>query len=92
VRVHRAKPIRSLIYRNPTRPFVPAVIRFNRIPTRVLIEICNLNNPNDQNLLKRPDFRQKVADAFVAAVLHTYGNETSASATQSGTSTSSRGD
>lgn len=71
--VHRQKPIRSLIYRNPTQPFVPAVLKFNRIPTRVLIEICNLNNKKDQDLLKRPDFRQKVADAFIASVLTTYG-------------------
>lgn len=74
VRVHDEKPIRSLIIRDPRRPFVPAILRFNRVPARVLIEICNISNPNDQNLLKRPDFRQKVADAFVTAVLRTYGN------------------
>lgn len=72
IRFHRQKPIRSLIYRNPTRPFVPAVLRFNRIPTRVLIETCNLSNPNDQNLLKRPDFRQRMADVFVNALYRTY--------------------
>lgn len=92
VRVHRQKPIRSLIYRNPTRPFVPAVIRFNRVPTRVLIEICNLNNPNDQNLLKRPDFRQKVADAFVSAVMRTYGNSSQASAATQGSGLTAKGD
>lgn len=72
IRVHRQKPIRSLIYRNPTRPFVPAVLRFNRVPTRVLIETCNLSNPKDQNLLKRPDFRQRMADIFVNALYQTY--------------------
>ena len=73
IRVHNHKPIRSQIYRNRYRPFVPAVLRFNRIPTRVLVEVCNLNNKEDQTLLRQPKFRQLVADTFVEAVYHTYG-------------------
>ena len=73
LRIHRQKPIRSLIYRDPHRPFVPAVLKYNRIPTRVLIEVCNLNNKSDQDLLRKHSFRQKVADAFVNAVYQTYG-------------------
>ncbi len=92
VRVHDEKPIRSLIIRDPRRPFVPAILRFNRIPTRVLIEFCNISNPNDQNLLKRPDFRQKVADAFVTAVLRTYGNNDRAALSKLNAREDSKGD
>ena len=73
IRVHHHKPVRSLIYRDPRHPFVPAVLRFNRVPTRVLIEVCNLNNRHDRDLLRDPDFRQQVADTFVHAVFRTYG-------------------
>jgi len=73
IRVHNHKPIRTQIYKNRYKPFVPAVLRFNRIPTRLLIEVCNLNNKEDQTLLRRPDFRQSVADSFVEAVYQTYG-------------------
>ncbi|QTD54370.1 N-acetylmuramoyl-L-alanine amidase family protein [Sulfidibacter corallicola] len=72
IRVYHQKPIRSAIYRNPRRPFVPAVIRYNRIPTRVLVEVCNLNNRHDRELMTRPEFRQKMADAFVESVYATY--------------------
>ncbi len=92
VRVHDEKPIRSLIIRDPRRPFVPAILRYNRVPARVLIEICNISNPNDQNLLKRPDFRQKVADAFVTAVLRTYGNADRASLSKLQASEDLKGD
>jgi len=73
VAVHRQKPIRSVIYRNPTRPFVPAVLKYNRTPTRCLIEVCNLNNSEDRALLRDYRFRQRIADAFVEAVYQTYG-------------------
>ncbi len=73
VRVHRQKPIRSVIYRNPKRPYVPAVVRYNRVPTRCLIEVCNLNNRQDRNRLSNAGFRQKIADVFVESVYKTYG-------------------
>ncbi|MDJ0840969.1 MAG: N-acetylmuramoyl-L-alanine amidase [Acidobacteriota bacterium] len=74
--VHSQKPVRSLIYKNPRHPFVPAVLRYNRVPTRLLVEVCNLNNPKDRELLKKPEFRQQVADAFTMAVYRTYGVKT----------------
>jgi len=77
--VHRQKPIRTVIFRNPTTPFVPAVLRYNRIPTRCLIEVCNLNNKKDRELLKEASYRQDVADAFVAALYRTYGQTQTAS-------------
>ncbi|CAM2068998.1 N-acetylmuramoyl-L-alanine amidase [Sulfidibacter corallicola] len=73
VPVHEQKPIRSLIYRNPNRPFVPAVLKYNRIPTRVLIEVSNLNNKRDRGNIAKPGFRQKLADTFVEALYMSYG-------------------
>ncbi len=73
VPVHDQKPIRSLIYRNPTKPFVPAVLKYNRIPTRALIEVCNLNNTTDRKNIANPRFRQKLADTFVEALYMSYG-------------------
>lgn len=75
IRVYHQKPIRSAIYRNPRKPFVPAVIRYNRVPTRVLIEVCNLNNQHDRANMKNAKFRQKVADSFVQALQRTYQPE-----------------
>ncbi len=72
IRVYHQKPIRSAIYRNPRKPFVPAVIRYNRVPTRVLIEVCNLNNQHDRANMKNAKFRQKVAESFVQALQRTY--------------------
>ncbi len=80
--VHRQKPIRTVIFRNPTTPFVPAVLKYNRVPTRCLVEVCNLNNVRDRELLKNYRFRQKVADAFVASVYQTYGVVQTVLATQ----------
>lgn len=71
--VHKQKPIRTVIHRNSGNSFVPAVVKYNRIPTRSLIEVCNLNNKSDRELMKRPAFRQKMADVFVEAVYETYG-------------------
>ena len=81
IRVHNHKPVRSLIYKDPRHPFVPAVLRFNRVPTRVLIEVCNLNNSKDRALLRDHRFRQAVADTFVGAVFRTYGQDDRAALT-----------
>lgn len=74
LQVHPHKPIRTVIFRKArSQPFVPAVIRYNRIPRRCLIEVCNLNNAEDRKLLALASFRQKAADAFVMALYETYG-------------------
>ena len=62
-----------MIYRNRYRVFVPAVLNYNRIPTRALIEVANLNNRHDRALMRSSEFRQKFADAFVDSILRYYG-------------------
>lgn len=72
--VHPEKPVRSLVLRSAkSKPFVPAVLRYSRIPTRMLVEVCNLNNPQDRKRLQDPAYRQHIADSFCASLLETYG-------------------
>jgi len=73
--VHRQLPIRSVIFRSPrSRPFVPAVLNYNRVPMRVLIEVCNLNNRKDRELIKKPEYRQQVAISVVEALYQSFGS------------------
>ncbi|MEE9293236.1 MAG: N-acetylmuramoyl-L-alanine amidase [Acidobacteriota bacterium] len=67
VPVHPYGPIRERIIRRG-RSFVPAVLRCNQVPVEVLIEMNNLNNRADSRLLREPAHRQRVADAYVAAL------------------------
>jgi hypothetical protein len=39
----------------------------------MLVEVCNLNNPQDRKRLQNPAYRQEIADSFCAALLETYG-------------------
>jgi N-acetylmuramoyl-L-alanine amidase len=74
--IHQDKPIRDRIIRcRRCNPWVPAVVRYNAVPTKLLLEVCNLNNGKDRGLLKTRAFRQKVAVATVDAILAYYGQE-----------------
>ena len=52
---------------------MPAILRYNRIPARVLVEVCNLNNPDDRRVLRTRKYRERVAEALVAAIVDFYG-------------------
>jgi N-acetylmuramoyl-L-alanine amidase len=87
--LHAFDPIRRNVIRGG-REWVPAILRYNRIPARVLVEVCNLNNPEDRQLLLTPAYRERVAEAIVDALIRFYGgrgrekgsSETSRAATQ----------
>jgi N-acetylmuramoyl-L-alanine amidase len=70
--LHAFQPIRRNVIRGG-REWVPAILRYNRIPARVLIEVCNLNNPDDRRLLVSRKYREKVAQAIVTALVEFYG-------------------
>jgi N-acetylmuramoyl-L-alanine amidase len=72
--LHDFQPIRRNVIRGG-REWVPAILRYNRIPTRVLVEVCNLNNPEDRALLVTPSYRDRVARALVSAVVDFYGGK-----------------
>ena len=77
--IHREKPIRDRIIRcRRCRPWVPAVVRYNAVPAKLLLEVCNLNNPQDRKLIRTRKYRQQVAEAIVDGILAYYG-QTSAS-------------
>lgn len=96
--VHKEKPIRDRIVRcRRCRPFVPAVIRYNEVPTKILLEVCNMNNPHDRELLRTRAFRERVARALVDAILDYYGQpalaepqQIAANPSQSSSSSSTR--
>ena len=74
--VHNDKTIRDRVIRcRRCRAWVPAVVRYNAVPARLLLEIGNLNNSEDRRLLQTRDFRQRVAEAIVEGLLEYYGEE-----------------
>jgi len=68
VKVFSNKPVRDRIVRRRA-PFVPAVLRYNAVPAKVLIECGNLNNARDRQNLGDPTFRERVARAYVEALI-----------------------
>lgn len=61
--VHPFSPIRDNVVRDD-KEWVPAVIRYNKVPTRVLLEVCNLGNPDDRKLIQTKKYREQVASAI----------------------------
>jgi N-acetylmuramoyl-L-alanine amidase len=72
--LHAFEPIRRNVIRGG-REWVPAILRYNRIPARVLVEVCNLNNPEDRDLLRTRAYREAVAGALVEALIDFYGGK-----------------
>lgn len=70
--LHAFQPIRKNVIRAGSE-WVPAILRYNRIPSRVLVEVCNLNNPEDRALLVTRAYRDRVARALVSALVDYYG-------------------
>ncbi len=66
--VHAYKPVRKYVYRGGKK-WTPGIIRYNRVPTAVLIEAANFSNPSDQKRIRTPQFRQQLANAIVQAIV-----------------------
>jgi N-acetylmuramoyl-L-alanine amidase len=71
VAVHAYQPVRSSVLRGGSR-WVPAVLRYNRVPTSVLVEICNLTNEDDRALLQTARFREKLALGLAAGLAEAF--------------------
>lgn len=67
-------PIRSQIRQNGGVVYVPAVLRNNKVPTKVLIECANFTNETDCTRAAEPVWRQYFAEAYVNALKSYYGN------------------
>lgn len=72
--VHPFKPVRDKIIRN-NGTWVPAVLRYNSVPAKILLEVCNLANEQDRKLVQTRAYRQKVAEAVVQGLLAYYGQD-----------------
>ena len=70
--IHPDKPVREKIVREHSE-WLPAVLRYNAVPSKVLLEICNLSNPEDRELIQTRTFRQSVAEAIVGGLIAYYG-------------------
>jgi N-acetylmuramoyl-L-alanine amidase len=70
--IHPSKPVREKIIRARSA-YVPAVLRYNAVPAKALLEVCNLANAEDRRLLQTRAFRQRVAEAVVEGILAYYG-------------------
>ncbi len=70
--VHPFQPVREKIFRG-RRAWVPAVLRYNAVPAKFLLEVCNIANAEDRRLLQTRAFRDSVAAAVVAGLRAYFG-------------------
>ena len=70
--VHSFSPVRTHVIR-AGREWVPAVLRYNRVPNRVLVELANLGNEEDRALMKTRAFRDSLAESLASAVVGFFG-------------------
>jgi len=70
--VHSFSPVRTHVIRGG-REWVPAVLRYNKVPNRVLVELANLGNEEDRALMRTRVFRDSLAEALAAAVVSFFG-------------------
>jgi len=74
IKVHGpGDPIRNVIRQKGGKVYVPAVLRANLIPTKVLVETANITNPTDRANLADPAWRQAYADALYVAIINHFG-------------------
>tara|TARA_B100000945_G_scaffold286792_1_gene257924 strand:- start:636 stop:2480 length:1845 start_codon:yes stop_codon:yes gene_type:complete len=64
--------VRGYLYRKGKKT-LPAVLRYSKVPTSVLIEIANLNNKQDRRSLLKSKSRQKIALAITNSVVNNFG-------------------
>ncbi len=69
--IHPDRPVRDHVVRSG-RSWVPAVLRGNEVPIKVLLEVANIGNRQDADLLATPGHRERVAEALLDALLLFY--------------------
>ena len=73
VAIHKSEPVRWVVHRSGSE-YVPAILRYNEVPKRVLIEMVNLNNSTDCVRIKSWKFRERVAEAYVDSLVKLYSS------------------
>lgn len=71
LKVHPYDPVRDNVIRHG-KEWVPAVIRHNQVPTRMLLEVCNLGNAKDRELIQTKKYRQQLAEAIYQGIVDFY--------------------
>ena len=71
LKVHPFDPVRDNVVRGGGE-WVPAVIRHNLVPTRLLLEVCNLGNRKDRELIKTQKYRQQLAESIYRGMVDFY--------------------
>jgi N-acetylmuramoyl-L-alanine amidase len=72
--VQKYKPIRDRIIRG-RRIYVPAVLRGNAVPAKVLVEMVNLSNKGDAKVLSRAADRERLAVALARGLFGYFGEK-----------------
>jgi N-acetylmuramoyl-L-alanine amidase len=75
LKVHPFEPVRDNVIRGG-HEWVPAVIRHNQVPTRLLLEVGNLGNAKDRELIQTKKHRQQLAEAIYAGIVEFYSSRT----------------
>jgi N-acetylmuramoyl-L-alanine amidase len=65
-------PIRSQIRQSGGKVYVPAVLRNNQIPAKILVETANICSSSDCRDLSDPSWREGFAEALVTAIRNYY--------------------
>ncbi len=68
INLHPYEPIREKIIRYK-KYWLPAVLKMNLVPTKILIEILNLNNEEDRKNLLSKEFREKLSQAIFDGIV-----------------------
>ncbi len=68
ISLHPYEAIREKIIRYKNS-WLPAVLKMNLIPTKVLIEIVNLNNAEDRKALEIKEFRKNLAEGIFEGIV-----------------------
>lgn len=74
LRVHPFNPVRDNVVREG-REWVPAIIRYNVVPTRLLLEVGNLGNRRDRELIKTRKHRRAIAEAIYEGLAAFYAQD-----------------
>ena len=72
IEVHENEPVRDRVLRGRRRPWVPAVLRYTAAGNAVLVEVCNLGNPEDRELIIQYEWREQFARAVVEGLAAAY--------------------
>jgi len=72
ISVHENQPVRDRVLRGRRRVWVPAVLRYTAAGNAVLLEVCNIANPEDRKLITQHEWRESFARSVVEGVAAAY--------------------